>query len=107
MGSTVTDITYPGLIWLMGLKILADKIRSYIISYGAYRYFDEEQRQICWSHLERDFQRFAHSRRPLLACQGNLLMGISQEVFALNKAVNAQKIERLFCVVPVGRRDKG
>ena len=46
--------------------------------------------------LDRDFQRFAHSRHPLLACQGNLLIGISQEVFAVNKALKSQKIDRLF-----------
>jgi hypothetical protein len=29
--------------------------------YGAYNYINEENRQICCSHLARDFERFAHS----------------------------------------------
>lgn len=84
-----------------GKKVLQSALPAYegwVISdrYGAYRYFEDEKRQVCWSHLERDFQRFAHSRDPLLARQGEALVGISQEVFAMKKALKAEKIEELF-----------
>jgi transposase len=50
-----------------GKKVLQSILPDYegqVISdrYGAYRHFENEKRQICWSHLKRDFQRFAHSR---------------------------------------------
>ena len=98
---TTRDISVLRLTASRGKKVLQSVLPAYegwVISdrYGAYRYFEDGKRQICWSHLDRDFQRFAHSRHPLLACQGNLLIGISQEVFAVNKALKSQKIDRLF-----------
>jgi transposase len=58
---------------------------GYVISdrYGAYNYSDENKRQICWSHLQRDFERFAHSLHPELLKKGNRLVEISQKVFSL------------------------
>ena len=98
---TTREMSVLKLTASRGKKVLQSALPAYegwIISdrYGAYRHFEDEKRQICWSHLDRDFQRFAHSRDSLLACQGNLLIGISQEIFALNKALRAQKINRLF-----------
>lgn len=54
--------------------------------YGAYTYFEEEKRQICWSHLKRDFQRFSHSRNESLSEYGRALEQIGQDVFMLEKA---------------------
>jgi transposase len=65
--------------------------------YGAYNYFQEGKRQICWSHLGRDYERFAHSSNPSLSEQGRKLVSITQELFKLNKGVIKEQIEkRLF-----------
>jgi transposase len=84
-----------------GKKVLQSVLPGYegwVISdrYGAYRYFQEEKRQICWSHLKRDFERFAHSQNPSLIHLGTILAQITVEVFALDKALKAQIIDRLF-----------
>jgi transposase len=98
---TTRDVSLLRLTASRGKKVLHSILPAYegwVISdrYGAYRYFEDEKRQVCWSHLDRDFQRFAHSRHPLLAYQGGILIRISQEVFALDKALKALKIDKLF-----------
>ena len=64
--------------------------------YGAYRYFEEKNRQIFWSHLKRDFERIAQSCNTLLACQGESLGQINRDVFALDKDFKAGTISRFF-----------
>lgn len=86
-----------------GKKVLQSILPAYegqIISdrYGAYRYFEDEKRQICWSHLKRDFQRFAHSRHETLAEHGRILEQISHEVFILEKSFKNQVIDHLFFI---------
>lgn len=86
-----------------GKKVLQSLLPEYegqIISdrYGAYRHFEDEKRQICWSHLKRDFQRFAHSRDEALAGYGRTLEQISQEVFVLEKTFKNQIIDHLFFI---------
>lgn len=84
-----------------GKKVLQSLLPDYegqVISdrYGAYRHFENEKRQICWSHLKRDFQRFAHSRNEALAAYGNILEQVGHGVFGLEKAFKNQTIEHLF-----------
>ena len=84
-----------------GKKVLQSILPAYegqIISdrYGAYRHFEDEKRQICWSHLKRDFQRFAHSQNEALAEYGRILEQIGYEVFVLEKAFKNQNINNLF-----------
>jgi len=84
-----------------GKKVLQNILPDYtgqIISdrYGAYRHFDDEKRQVCWSHLNRDFQRFAHSRHEALSVYGRALEQIGYEVFVLEKAFKNQAIDHLF-----------
>jgi transposase len=86
-----------------GKKVLESILPEYegqIISdrYGAYRHFENEKRQICWSHLKRDFQRFAHSRNVALAAYGRILEQIGYEVFVLEKAFKTQAIDHLFFI---------
>lgn len=83
-----------------GKQVLASVLPDYegqVVSdrYGAYCYFEKEKRQICWSHLKRDFQRFAHSRDICLAELGRELGLIVQEVFSLHRALKEKKIDRL------------
>ena len=84
-----------------GKKVLENLLPCYegqVISdrYGAYRYFDPGNRQICWSHLKRDFQRFVHSRTLALGEKGGELDAIRKEVFALYQAFKSQAIDVLF-----------
>lgn len=63
--------------------------------YAAYNYFDEENRQICWSHLARDFERFAHSSNGRVKAVGEYLRHVASELFALKKSLLEGKIEAL------------
>jgi transposase len=51
------------------LESVLGKYQRQVISdrYGAYNYFEAEKRQICWSHIKRDFERFAHSSTKLVS----------------------------------------
>jgi transposase len=85
---TTREMSLLKLTSSRGKKVLQSVLPGYegwVISdrYGAYRYFDEEKRQICWSHLKRDFERFAHSQNPSLVHLGTILGQITVEVFAL------------------------
>lgn len=97
---TSRDVSVLKLTSSRGKKVLQSLLPSYkgkVISdrYGAYRYFDFSKRQICWSHLKRDFYRFAHSQNPALAQVGVNLDHIRRDVFALYGAFKSKKIEAL------------
>lgn len=72
--------------------------QGYVISdrYPVYNYFKEEQRQLCWSHLLRDYERFAQSLNQELSEQGRRLVTIGKEVFCINKALKNKQIDLLF-----------
>jgi transposase len=80
------------------LKSVLGKYEGQVISdrYGAYTYFEAEKRQICWSHIKRDFERFAHSLNPSLSMKGKRLVELSGEVFGLKKALTRQQVEEDF-----------
>ncbi|MFI0348407.1 MAG: transposase [Candidatus Rhabdochlamydia sp.] len=47
-----------------GAKVLQETLPEYhakVVTdrYSSYSYFLDKQRQVCWSHLMRDFERFA------------------------------------------------
>lgn len=48
--------------------------------YGAYAWLGEK-RQACWSHLDRDFERIAHSKDPRAAKIGDELLKCADKVF--------------------------
>ena len=98
---TNRDMSILKLTSSRGKKVLESMLPEYegmVISdrYGAYRHFEEKKRQICWSHLKRDFERIAQSRNTLLACQGESLGNISRDVFALDKDFKTGTISRFF-----------
>ena len=100
---TSREISVLKLTSSRGKKVLQSILPAYegqIISdrYGAYRHFEDEKRQICWSHLKRDLQRFAHSRNEALAEYGRILEQIGYEVFVLEKAFKEQVINNLFFI---------
>lgn len=61
--------------------------------YGAYHYFHEEKRQICWSHLARDFERFAHSSNDEVKALGVYLRQIAYDTFGLRKLLILERID--------------
>ncbi len=84
-----------------GMKVLENSVfgksDNIIVTdrYAAYNYFDEENRQICWSHLARDFERFTHSAHNEVKPVGEYLRHIAYEIFALKKSLLEGKIEVL------------
>lgn len=62
--------------------------------YGAYRYFNEDNRQICWSHLARDFERFAHSSNHNVKALGLHLKQVAYDTFTLRKLLIEEKVDQ-------------
>lgn len=76
------------LAYTRGGKFLERYLKNYqgiAISdrYAVYNRF--ENRQICWSHLARDFKRLSHSSYKKIRELGVPLVDISQEVFSIHK----------------------
>lgn len=63
--------------------------------YAVYNYFPPSNRQLCWSHIARDFERFAHSWHSQVKTLGYYLKKIASELFALNRAFLNRSIEIL------------
>ena len=93
------DLNKVGAI--KGAKVLHDMLPQYdgkVVSdrYSSYSYFAEEKRQVCWSHLLRDFERFAQSRDPDLSFIGKELYCTGTEMLSLHRSWKEKKIEQLF-----------
>lgn len=79
------------LVASRGMKVLANSVfgkdDQIIISdrYAAYNYFAADKRQVCWSHLARDFERFANSEHIEVKAIGCYLRSAASELFALKK----------------------
>ncbi|MDE5064132.1 IS66-like element ISWen3 family transposase, partial [Wolbachia endosymbiont of Drosophila tristis] len=63
--------------------------------YAAYNYFADKNRQICWAHLSRDFERLAHSWNIEVKVLGCYLRNVATELFALKKALLKSEIDVL------------
>lgn len=61
--------------------------------YAVYNYFNSDNRQVCWSHLSRDFERFAHSSYAEVRYLGEYLSGITRELFAFKKAYLDKRLD--------------
>jgi transposase len=63
-------------------NLLGDKPQAVIVSdrYAAYAYVDASQRQVCWAHLLRDFQRIA-ARQGSAGQIGRRLLGLGYVLF--------------------------
>ena len=84
-----------------GAKVLEKTLPNYegrVISdrYSCYSYFLEERRQVCWSHLVRDFERFAQSRDADLNFIGRHMVSIAEEMFGLHRSLLQKNIELIF-----------
>lgn len=63
--------------------------------YAAYNYFAEENRQICWAHLARDFERLANSCHQEVQMSGLRLKQLTSELFGFRVAWSNKKIDIL------------
>jgi len=63
--------------------------------YAAYNYFAAENRQICWAHLARDFERLSHSCYPEIAGLGQKLKQSANQLFSFRKALLNDQINVL------------
>ncbi|GFY65304.1 transposase IS66 family protein [Trichonephila inaurata madagascariensis] len=73
--------------------------------YAAYNYFADKNRQICWAHLSRDFERLAHSWNIEVKVLGCYLRNVATELFALKKALLKNEID-VFRTCLKSRRDE-
>ena len=80
-------------------KVISDR-------YGAYNYFKPERRQICWSHLARDFERFAHSLDKRLSVKGARMVEIAKELFTIDKAVKREQITEAYFLRRISKLQK-
>lgn len=84
-----------------GKKVLEDSpfgSKEHIVvsdRYAAYNYFDREMRQICWSHLVREFTRLSHSNYEQISRSGRELCDLSAELFAIRNALIDGQITKL------------
>ncbi|EAL59699.1 transposase-like [Wolbachia endosymbiont of Drosophila simulans] len=84
-----------------GMKVLQNivncnrKIAVITDRYAAYNYFADKNRQICWAHLSRDFERLAHSWNIEVKVLGCYLRNVATELFALKKALLKSEIDVL------------
>jgi len=84
-GAKVLEKTLP----LYEGKVVSDR-------YSSYSYFLEDKRQVCWSHLMRDFERFAQSRDADLNFIGRNMVSIAKEMFGLHRRLLEKQIEHVF-----------
>jgi transposase len=79
------------------IKQILPEFKGLLISdrYGAYNCFGQKNRQLCWAHLLRDFERIAHSAHLSVSVCGRYLRHTAQEVFALHKALKKKTITLL------------
>lgn len=95
--------TLMKLVGSRGKKILKGLLPEYdgiVISdrYAAYNYFSRENRQICWAHLARDFERFFYSKNVEVSRIGAALKSLSNRVFVVDKARKQNLIDNIrFC----------
>lgn len=79
------------------LKSLLPEYDGIVVSdrYAVYNYFNRENRQICWIHLARDFERFAHSKNVEVSKIGQALRSLSNKMFAVHQAKKQSLIDDL------------
>ncbi|WP_255446239.1 IS66 family transposase [Wolbachia endosymbiont of Aedes albopictus] len=82
------------------MKGLLPEYEGIVVSdrYAAYNYFSRENRQICWAHLARDFERFFFSKNVEVSQIGAALKSLSNRVFVIDRARKQNLIDNLrFC----------
>lgn len=94
--STLIKLTHT-----RGQKVLTELLKDYsgyVVSdrYPVYYYFASERRQLCWSHLLRDFERFANSLDANLSSKGAKLVKLAKSVFSLVERYKTGKVSEKY-----------
>jgi transposase len=85
-------------------EILGDLFLGACVSdrYGAYSYLPNDRRQVCWSHLKRDFQGWAEGRGDGAAL-GGALVREGKKVFKLHRRYRAGEVSWEGMKIAAGR----
>lgn len=62
--------------------------------YSVYNYFASHHRQLCWSHLKRDFTRISEKKDPVISRIGKELLNQEHGLFEVWHEYKSQKITR-------------
>jgi transposase len=60
--------------------------------YGAYNYFNSDNRQLCWAHLARNFERFATSQNQTVRTLGFHMVQTCRVLFGLHKCMQSKSM---------------
>ena len=96
-----TSATLIKLMDSRGKKVLSNSVfgpdDQIIVTdrYAAYNYFNRDNRQVCWSHLARDFERFSYSSYADVKYLGEHLSYITSELFGIKKAHTECKLSTI------------
>jgi transposase len=106
-------VTTVAIFFAVELRRSAEALRSFLGEepkgvvgsdrFSAYGFLAEDQRQLCWSHLKRDFQAMAE-RTGKAKEVGEGLLGVVKEVFRRWRLVRAGKRSRNWFAKQVEKR---
>ena len=62
--------------------LIGEQVKGTVVTdrYCAYHYIDNEQRQMCWAHLLRDFESMAQSKDPQVSGDGWMLADYAKQM---------------------------
>lgn len=88
------------------LRAMLGDFKNVVISdrYASYNYFANEQRQICWAHLKRDFTRLSEKDDKIIARLGKNLLENESLLFKIwheFKGKRLSRVELLYKTQPV------
>lgn len=96
VSSTIAFFKISGSRGKKFLKSLIGDYRYIVTSdrYAIYNYFDSDKRQLCWSHLKRDFTRLSEKEDKVCSRIGKNLLESEAKLFNIWHEFKASKINR-------------
>ena len=96
VSSTIAFFSVAGSRGKKVLKSLIGDYRYIITSdrYAAYNYFASDKRQLCWSHIKRDFVKVSEKENKICARIGKNLLESEAKLFSVWHEFKKSKINR-------------
>jgi len=96
VSSTIAFFSVAGSRGKKVLKSLLGDYRYVITSdrYAAYNYFDSDNRQLCWSHIKRDFIKLSEKEDKVCSRIGKNLLEAETKLFDIWHEFKKSKINR-------------
>ena len=96
---TTGEAAYYEIVPFRGTKVLKSWMSDFqgiIVSdrYSAYNYFPSYHRQLCWSHLKRDFTRISEKPEKVISRIGDNLLNDENQLFKCWHQFKQQSITR-------------